>query len=106
MKTFQIGETVVCYLECKLAGTLTTPDTTKTIDLIDPDGDAVVIDSTTLTAVAMSEDDTGKISYDFETSGITYRNADNTAAGVYRARFKTVHGGKTTWKDSSFKLEA
>ena len=105
MKTFQIGETVVCYLETKLAGTLTTPDTTKTIDVIDPEGTAVVEGVTTLTAVAMNEDAAGQLSYDLASGDITYRNAVDTAAGVYRCRYKTVHGGKTTWKDASFKLE-
>ena len=96
MKTFQVGETVVIYVEVKKSAALYTPvpDSGNAVecDIIDPDGTVDTDDQ------ALTEEATGKFSYSFASAG--------KAAGVWRVRFKATDGSKVSIKDSSFKLES
>ena len=83
MKKFLRGETVTIEDEFKVSGTLTTPDTSYTIEIDDPYGENVV-NAQTMTVVS-----TGLLRYNYDIS------ADATT-GTYKADTIYVHDGVTT----------
>lgn len=97
MKTFQVPENVVCYIEIYKSGALYNP--------VPSSGNAVTVTIYkvgTVTAVlaetALAPEATGKYSYSWTTTSQT--------AGEYRARFVATDGTSKSIKDGSFKLEA
>jgi len=90
MNTFQIGETVICYCEVKRGGVLYDPSSVS-IAITTENGTAVVSSNADKEAV-------GKYSYTFSSTGKT--------AGKYRARFTATDAGKTSKKDTVFRLES
>jgi hypothetical protein len=99
MKTFQIGETVVCYIEVYKSSALYNPipdsGDAVTVVIYDSGGTAVLGSET---PQALGNETTGKYSYSWSTTG--------KSAGVYRARFVATDGATISKKDASFKLEA
>ena len=83
MKKFLQGETVTIEDEFTVSGTLTTPDTSYTIEIDDPFKNNVV------NAQAMTEVSTGLLRYNYTTAAAA-------ATGVYKADCIYVHGGVTT----------
>ena len=99
MKTFQIGETVVCYIEIYKASALYNPlpnsGDAVTVVIYNSSGTAVL---GSLSPQALGNESTGKYSYSWSTTG--------QSAGVFRARFVATDGATISEKDASFKLEA
>ena len=92
MKTFQLGETVICSLEIKnTAGNYVVPDTSVTISIwLLNDSIRIVNDA------AMTPDAVGKYHYDYTATGTIGRHA---------IRFKAVDAGRTTIKEDEFILQ-
>jgi len=90
--TFTLGETVVCSITVKDAGTLADPATSMNI-LVDQ------IENTSrakVTVVAMSKDSTGTYHYDCQTSG--------WEEGTYRITYVATDGARITRHTDSFNL--
>lgn len=93
MKTFQIGETVICYLEIKRNDVYVDPVTSLTISIYLPSG---VVDVNAADMLPGKEA-IGKYAYNYQTSG--------KPAGIYRVMYKATDGTKITIQNTSFKLE-
>ena len=91
MRKFLRGETVTIEDEFKIEGTLTTPDTSSTIEVDDP-FHTNVVNAGTMTPVS-----TGLMRYNY--------TIDSAATlGVYRADAIYIHGGVTTKERHYFKV--
>ena len=92
IKKFRRGGHIVLGVECRRSDTndLETPSTSYTVDLWDCEGTQV------LTGQALTEDSTGKLSYNYAVS-------DNAPVGIWEGTFWMNSGGVKTPLD--FKLE-
>ncbi len=89
MKSYEIGETAVCYLEIRKANALYTPATSIQVTIYKPDGTAETI-------VAMTAESTGIYSYDYQTSG--------KPCGDYKVLYTVTDGTKITTGRDYFKV--
>jgi len=91
MKIFQVGETVICYIEVKKDGIYKDPADYIRISIYKPDGaiDVNMVDG--------SKEGTGKYNYNYDTTG--------KPKGIYRVRWQAKDGIKVTMEDASFKLD-
>jgi len=89
LKTFDIGETVVCKATFKVDGELTNPTTIK-IYIYDPAG-VVDVDGT-----AMNRSSLGTYYYDYD-------SADKDD-GIYPVYVEVVNAGRTVMKPGAFRL--
>ena len=93
MKTFEIGETVICSITVKDEdGALQDAATSMQIKIDREDGDKGVI----LAATNMGNDGTGLYHYDFATAG--------KAVGKYKVTFMATDGTRITWHEDIFAL--
>jgi len=97
MNIHQRAETVI--LEASItnaAGAATSPGTSTTITVTDPDG-VVVVGGTGLLIQDMTEDSTGEFHHD-------YNPAADATLGIYTVRVTAVHSSRTTIQDDIFRL--
>ena len=90
MEIFESGETVTCSCTVKNGSTLTDPDTSMKITIVDPEG------TTAVDGVAMTKDSTGTYHYDYTTSKI----------GVFSIVYVAVNGTKTSKCKEQFRVRS
>jgi hypothetical protein len=90
MKTYEVGETSVCYLEIRKSNALYDPATSIQVTIYKPDGTAETITS-------MTKESTGVYSYDYQTAG--------KPLGKYKVFYTVTDGSKITTGRDYFTLE-
>lgn len=89
MRYFYVGDTVICSIETKKGGVLTSPDSAQ-ITIYYPDG----TEAQGLTG--MGEDSAGRWHYDFQTVG--------KVKGIYKAVVKLTDAARITQEAGAFKV--
>ncbi len=89
MKTYEVGETAVCYLEIRKSNALYTPATSIQATIYKPDGTAETIASMAAASI-------GIYSYDYQTSG--------KPIGDYKVLYTVTDGTKITTGRDYFKV--
>ncbi len=90
MYVFENGETVICSCTVKNGSTLTDPDTSMKITIVDPEG------TTAVDAQTMTKDSTGTYHYDYT----------STKIGVYSVLYVAVNGTKTSKTKEQFRIRS
>lgn len=90
MKSYEQGETAVCYLEIRKSNVLYTPVTSIQATIYKPDGTAE-------TVASMTAESTGIYSYDYQTAG--------KPCGDFKVLYTVTDGVKITTGKDYFKLE-
>ena len=90
MKTYECGETAVCYCEVRKSNALYDPANSMQITIYKPD-------STAETIAAMTKDAVGKYSYDYQTA--------SKPNGKYKVLYTCTDGTKMTTAKDYFMLE-
>jgi hypothetical protein len=90
MTILESGETVVCSCTVKNGSTLTDPDTSMKITIVDSEG------TTAVDGVAMTKDSTGTYHY----------NYTPTKLGVYSVTYVAVNGTKTSKTKDQFRIRS
>lgn len=90
MKSYEINETAVCYIEVRKSSALYDPATSMQVTIYKPDGTAESI-------AAMTKESAGVYSYDYQTAG--------KPNGKYKVLYKATDGTKITTAKDYFMLE-
>ena len=92
MQTFVAGDTVIIQVAITNAGTYIAPSNSVTCAILDKEKRNIVA------AQAMTNNDLGKYSYDWQTDAV------NTSTGVYYARVTSINGTRTKIEDKGIRI--